>query len=128
MEILGQRQFEYEMIVRIHIRNECMKGTVIYNENERNAKDIDILVLTHTKVLSHTSILRTNASQIIIIWCHVAHAKISTYSIFFLDTGQNFMNQRHPYQNLTHVTHATHATLAPMLSTPPTLFRKVLSG
>lgn len=67
MQILGQRQFEYEMIVRIHIRNECMKGTVIYNENERNAKNIDILFLTHTNVLSHTSILRTNASQIIII-------------------------------------------------------------
>ena len=93
MQILGQRQCEYEMIVRIHIRNECMKGTVIYNENERNAKNIDILFLTHTNVLPHTNILRINASQIIIIW---SHAKISTYSIFFLDTGQNFMNPRHP--------------------------------
>ena len=127
MEILGQRQFEYEMIVRIHIRNECMKGTVIYNENERNAKDIDILVLTHTKVLSHTSILRTNASQIIIIWCHVTHAthvthaKISTYSIFFLDTGQHFyeptppipkFDPRHPrYLHHPH-TNAIHATYA----------------
>ena len=121
MEILGQRQFEYEMIVRIHIRNECMKGTVIYNENERNAKDIDILVLTHTKVLSHTSILRTNANQIIIIWCHVTHAKISTYSIFFFRHGPKFYEPtppipkfdprhprypRHPRTNAIHTTYA----------------------
>lgn len=118
MQILGQRQFEYEMIVRIHIRNECMKGTVIYNENERNAKNIDILFLTHTNVLPHTNILRTNASQIIIIW---SHAKISTYSIFFFRYGPKFYEPtppipkfdprhprypRHPRSNAIHANYA----------------------